>query len=123
MSNIYTQEFLHYYKSQPYKKKLSNFTNTGKEVNLSCGDEIMFELNVKDNKIEKIGYQSTGCAISEGAASILSEYIEGKKLDELKKLTKEDFFKLLGIELTPSRENCALLAFNALKIAIGSNPK
>jgi nitrogen fixation protein NifU and related proteins len=118
MNNLYTAQFLHYYKNQPNKIKLKNPTHVGREVNISCGDEITFELVVNKNKVDEIGYHGEGCAVCEGSASILAEHLENKPLMLVKKLTTDKYLKLLGIELTPSRENCALLPYLALHQAV-----
>ncbi|MBT3714840.1 MAG: iron-sulfur cluster assembly scaffold protein, partial [Anaerolineae bacterium] len=53
--------------------------------------------------------------ISQAAADLLIESIHGKKLDEVKALTKDDIVELLGIELGPVRLKCALLSLKVLK--------
>lgn len=112
MQNIYSQEFLHYYKNQPNKKLLSNFDLEGREVNLSCGDDLTVRIKLNDkNIIEDVGYTGDGCAVCEGAMSMLAEDLEGKHIEYIKEMTKEDFFDLLGLELTPSRQKCALIGY------------
>ena len=118
MNNIYKQEFLHYYKNQPNKRELENPTHKGRDVNTSCGDDLTVELKVENDKIKKIGYNGEGCAICEGAMSILSENIISKSTNDIKKLTIEEYLELLGLELTISRQKCALIGFNALKNAL-----
>ena len=113
MSDIYSQEFLYYFKNQPHKKDLNRYSLSGKNANISCGDEIEIFLLVQDNIVKDIGYTSQGCAVSEASVSIFSENIIGKNINELKKLTPDDFLKMIPITLTTAREKCALVGYNA----------
>jgi nitrogen fixation NifU-like protein len=119
MTDIYSQEFLYHYKNQTNNKMLDKFTNSGKDVNFSCGDEIEVQiLTDESGKITDIGYKSDGCIISTGTMSILSEELIGKNISEIKDLTKEKVLELIGIEVTPSREKCVMVSINALRDAI-----
>ena len=98
-------------------------SHVGKDVNSSCGDEISIELEVKDGIIKDVGYSSSGCIISTGAISILSDFIIGKNLDFVDKLNEDEYIKLLGIDLTFARRKCALVGFTALKNSLNKNEK
>ena len=112
MQNIYSQEFLHYYKNQPNKKEINPFDLEGREVNLSCGDDLTVRLKLDQHEnIIEVGYTGDGCAVCEGAMSMLAEELEGKHIDYIKSLSEEDFFNFLGLELTPSRQKCALIGY------------
>lgn len=113
--NIYTQEFMHYYKNPAHKQKLYNASYKAKTANLSCGDSIELELLVENDIVKQCAYTGTGCIVSLGCAELLSEQIEGKSLDELKTFSKDKFFELIGFELTFSRQKCALISYNALQ--------
>jgi nitrogen fixation NifU-like protein len=49
---------------------------------------------------------------------MLCEHVEGRTLDEIKALTREDVLEMLGIELGPVRLKCALLALKTLKAGV-----
>ncbi len=68
-----------------------------------------------DNVIDKVAFQGKGCAISQASASMLTEMIEGKTLDEAKQIGKEDILEALGIPIGPTRLKCALLSLKVLK--------
>lgn len=95
--------------------KLSNPTHTAEQLNPLCGDEIKVYLNIKDGIVLDIKYEARGCMISIAAASVLSEYLKGESVAEIKKITKEDINKLLGVTISKARESCATLALEALK--------
>lgn len=89
----------------------------------SCGDRILLQLAVDQNEqITEAWHDGNGCITSQAAASLLCEYIEGKSLSELRIMTKAEMLSLLGIQLTPLRQQCALLAFNALRAILASSP-
>lgn len=101
------------------KKKPADFDMEQKGANVSCGDEI--ELYIKldtDKKIKDIGFLGQGCAISQAAASLLTEEVKGKSLEEIMSLTENDIMKLLNVEVIYTRKKCALLCLNALQEAI-----
>ena len=62
-----------------------------------------------------VAWDGEGCAISMASASMLSERIRGKTLEELRHLGKDDILEMLGIELGPVRLKCALLSLKVLK--------
>ena len=116
--NIYRQNILEHYKNPENFGVLLNANLKFKESNPLCGDEIQIELKLEKNKVKEAKFIGKGCAISQASADILIDHIKNKSLNEIKKLTKEDLLKLLGIELTPTRLKCALLSLNALKNAL-----
>lgn len=73
---------------------------------------------MKDGKVEAVRFSGKGCSISKASASMLTEAVEGKTLEEVKRLGREDVLELLGIELGPVRLKCALLALKTLKLGI-----
>jgi nitrogen fixation NifU-like protein len=85
------------------------------EDNPLCGDRIRIDLVVEDDVITEVRFCGHGCTISQAAASMLTEEIEGKSLTEVKKLTRDDILDMIGIPLGPVRLKCALLALKVLK--------
>lgn len=91
-------------------------THTASVSNTSCGDELTLYLLIKGDKIEKVAFSGRGCSISIASASLLGEAILGKEInDSLKKADEEEILKNIGIELTTSRQKCALLAGKAVE--------
>lgn len=86
--------------------------------NPSCGDQIKITLNTNNGVIEDIKFKGKGCIISQAAASILTDMVKGKKVEEATKLTKEEMLENLLIPIGPMRLKCALLGLKVLKRAI-----
>jgi nitrogen fixation NifU-like protein len=81
-----------------------------KESNASCGDMVQFYFRVKDEVITEVKWKGIGCAITTAAASKLSEYLKGKKVSEIKKLSGEEIAKKgIGFEVNPGRIKCLML--------------
>lgn len=85
------------------------------EDNPLCGDKVRVELQIKDGAIQDIAWSGRGCAISMASASLLSERVAGKSLSEVKALGKAEVLEDLGIEVSPARLKCALLALETLQ--------
>lgn len=112
---------------QNYKEP-SNFgkpswspTATSTKQNLTCGDEVTVYLKTNENKVTDIAFTGEGCSISIATASILSEEFKNKPIEEVLKYSEIELISLLGIELTLSRRNCALLSLEAIKEALTQN--
>lgn len=94
--------------------KLADATYVVEELNPLCGDEIKIYIHMINHMIYHMKYEARGCMISIAAASVLSGYVKGKTLFEVKKITKEDIDKLLGVEISQARESCSTLALTAV---------
>lgn len=106
---------IEHYKNPQNFGHLENPDIVHEEGNPSCGDQIRIELKIEDNKIADVRFSGKGCAISQAAASILTEEIKGKSLDKVKQFDKQKMLDLLGIEIGPVRLKCALLALKVVK--------
>ncbi|MEM4409947.1 MAG: iron-sulfur cluster assembly scaffold protein [Candidatus Caldarchaeum sp.] len=88
------------------------------EGNATCGDVVRIDLKLEDGRVSMVRISGKGCAISQAAASILSEMIDGKTLEEIKKINMEVFLRELGVKLSPIRLKCALLPLKVLKTGV-----
>lgn len=82
--------------------------------NPTCGDTIRVDVLIENDIISDIKFSGSGCAISQAAASILTEHVKNKDLPTVKKMTQDDMLTLLGLELSPARLKCGILAFSVL---------
>ena len=79
---------------------------------------IELEIELVDNRIAQIGFTGEGCAISTASASLLTEFVKGKRLSELINLDRKAMINLIGIEIVPGRIRCLLLPLEALHRAL-----
>ncbi len=115
---IYKEELLDHYQRPRNKKQIDKPDFSSGQPTPSCGDRIIIEGIIDNGRMVDLGFGGSGCVISQATASMLTEYCIGKPLDEILKLSKEDVFKLIGIELGPTRMKCALLCLEVLQEGI-----
>jgi nitrogen fixation NifU-like protein len=116
--DLYRQNILDHYQNPRNFGTLEHPDISAEDSNPLCGDEIRIDLQVKDGVIEDVRFSGKGCSISRAAASMLTEEIRGKSLEEVKRIGKDDVLEMLGIELGPVRLKCALLALKTLKVGV-----
>ena len=101
------------------QKENSCLTCIGVGDNFDCGDkgEIFLEIKNDKNTIQNIFWIGNGCAISQAGMSLITEEIKNKKLTlkDLKTWTPSKIYEILGIKISPSRVNCALLSYKCLE--------
>jgi len=117
-SDIYKDIILDYYRNPRNFGDLPNPDVRAKDSNPLCGDVIEMQLKINDGKIEDVRFKGKGCAISQASASMLTETIKGKTLDEVKSMSKNDVLNLLGIDPGPTRIKCALLGLKVVKLGV-----
>ncbi len=113
MDTIYREYILDLYRNPKNKKKIEDATNTVSKNNPTCGDQITIYMKVENGKIVEVGFEGTGCAISQASASLFTEHIKNKDINEVKQMKDTDVLGLLGIDVGINREKCALLVFRA----------
>jgi nitrogen fixation NifU-like protein len=123
MHDLYREHILDHYQNPRHYGEMEDPDISHEEYNPLCGDRLVIQLKLQDDHVEEVKFHGEGCAISQASASMLTEHIEGKSLDELKALTKEDILDMLGIPVGPVRIKCALLSLKALKAGIYGIPE
>jgi nitrogen fixation protein NifU and related proteins len=118
MDDFYRENILDHYKNPRNSGHVAHAAATAEGVNPLCGDELAVELEVSDGVVTDVRYNGRGCAISQAAASMLSETIKGRPVEELSRIGKDDVLEELGIPLSPIRLKCAMLSVGVLKVAL-----
>ena len=119
MDDMYREVILDHYKNPRNRGQLEPADISYEDDNPLCGDRIRIDIRLDENKrVKEVAFSGQGCAISQASASMLTEEILGKSVDELKQISKEDILELLGIELGPVRLKCALLSLKVLKAGV-----
>ena len=116
MDDFYREIIIDRYQNPHFKGELEPHDITFEDSNPLCGDELRIDIRMNgDEKIEDAKFSGRGGAISLASADLLLEYVQGKSIEEVKALSKDDVLDLLGIELGPVRLKCALLSLKVLK--------
>ncbi|SDJ98716.1 nitrogen fixation protein NifU [Halovenus aranensis] len=111
-SDMYRQQILDHYKNPRNYGELEESTFTHVGENPMCGDtiEIDVKLGDDDEVIEDLAFRGDGCAISQAAASMLSGMLIDKSIEELQEMDRDDMIDALGVDISPMRVKCAVLA-------------
>lgn len=133
--DLYQEIILDHYKNPRGVASIENPLAESHQVNPTCGDEITVEVGVHSDGRLKIGYRGQGCSISQASASVMSELLDGKSLDqadeitaafkelmqskssselELDEDTLEDAIAFVGVAKYPARIKCALISWMAV---------
>ena len=118
MDDLYRDEILEHYRN-PHNFGILESPTTAKEgANPLCGDRITLMLGIdEEGKIADVAFTGRGCAISQASASMLTDEIKGKTLDEISHMGSKDVLDNLGIEISPARMKCAMLSLETLREA------
>ncbi len=114
---MYQENILDHYRNPRNFGFLENPDADVNDYNPLCGDKVGIQIKIDSNRIKEIKFYGSGCAISQASASMLTEEVKEKDIEDVLKLTKEDILDLLGIEISYVRLKCALLALKVLKMA------
>lgn len=115
---IYKENVIDHYKHPRNKREMLECTAQHRDVNPICGDAITMYVKTNNGTIEEITFTGNGCAISQASASLLTETMKGKKIDDVKKFSQQEVFWLLGIPISHTRTKCALLSLKTLHHAL-----
>lgn len=133
---LYRQVIMDHYKNPRNKGVLEDNSLTINMNNPTCGDRIQLTLKLDDGKVVDVKFEGEGCSISMSSASMMTQAIKGKKLEEALKLSEVfshimqgkdyddedldlgDIEALQGVSKFPARIKCATLAWKAMEKAI-----
>lgn len=118
MADIYREHILDHYRNPRNYGTIEDADISHEDTNPLCGDRVRIDLRIADGKIADIKFSGRGCAISQAAASILTEMVAGADLDEVRQLSADDLLDELGVPISPARVKCALLGLKVLKSGV-----
>ena len=140
MEAVYQELLLDHYRRPRNRGPVPDADVTVEQRNPLCGDVLSLQLTMDGDRVTSAGFTGQGCAISQAAASMMTQQLRGKTLEEARALRERframilgdaeaaadkslgDLRALAGVARLPVRVKCALLAFSALDQAIGQPP-
>ncbi len=112
----YIETLLDHYENPRNRRAIDNAQIDYSGGNPGCGDIIhMFASVDEHRRITDVAFEGEGCTISQAAASIITEMVQGKTLDELDEMNYQTLVEELGSEVVAPRIKCAVLALGTLK--------
>ena len=135
LEDLYKEVILDHYKNPRNKRPMPDAGLTCSRNNPLCGDEITVFAHVEDGAVADVAFQGQGCSISQSSASMLTEAVKGKSVQDAERLTLEfrgmmagevepdedefgDLVALKGVVKYPIRIKCAVLAWDVLQEAL-----
>jgi nitrogen fixation NifU-like protein len=111
-SDMYRQQILDHYKNPRNYGEIEDPTFSHVGENPMCGDTIEMDVVLEDDEetIQSVAFRGDGCAISQAAASMLSAKLPGTTIGELREMDRDDMTDMLGVDISPMRVKCAVLA-------------
>ncbi len=141
LTSLYQELILEHYRKPRNKGELSDHTAEAHVANPVCGDELTLQIRLDGDRIEEIAFDGQGCSISQASVSMMTARVKGREWSEAIGLADlftdmmhgseeassdrslGDLRALQGVSKFPVRIRCALLAFDALREALGARPE
>jgi nitrogen fixation NifU-like protein len=140
LQDMYQEIILDHYRNPHHKGLRDPFDAQVYHVNPTCGDEVTLRVALKDVDgeavVDDVSFESLGCSISQASASVMTDLVIGKPVDEAMKIgdaflelmqskgqlepdedVLEDAVAFAGVSKYPARIKCALLGWMAWKDA------
>ena len=136
LDSLYQEIILDHYKNPRHGGLRDPYEAEVHHVNPTCGDEVTLRVHLADGMVDDVSYDAIGCSISQASASVLTELVIGKKIDDAMAVHQdfltlmqgkgvvepdedvlEDAIAFAGVAKFPARVKCALLSWMAWKDA------
>ncbi|MDB5055944.1 MAG: nitrogen fixation protein NifU [Bacilli bacterium] len=133
LDDLYRRVIMDHYKTPRNRGSIESNAVSIELNNPTCGDKITLQLQIEDEKVVNAKFIGDGCSISLSSASMMTDAVKGKSLDEALQIAEdfsslmkgqnvefeyEDIEALSGVNKFPARIKCATLAWNALRKGI-----
>ena len=114
----YIENILDHHDNPRNKRRLDPADIEASGGNPGCGDIVVMFANIDaDGRIREATFQGEGCTISQAAASMLTEELICRTLDEVRNMSFEDVIDEMGKDVVSTRTKCATLALTIMKSA------
>ncbi|MBM7570977.1 Fe-S cluster assembly sulfur transfer protein SufU [Aquibacillus albus] len=140
LDTLYRQVIMDHYKNPRNRGSLDDESLTVDMNNPTCGDRIQVHLQVEDGKVKDAKFEGEGCSISLSSASMMTQAIKGKTIEDALGMSKYfsgmmlgekeadesnmdlgDIEALQGVSKFPARIKCATLAWKAMEKGFEEN--
>jgi len=138
LRELYQEVILDHYKNPRNFGDLAEATHRAVGDNPLCGDNIIVSVRIDGDRVSEVQFTGSGCAISTASASLMTESVTGKTLNDCE-MAFRDFHELVtseqghaalgklavfaGVREFPSRVKCATLAWHTLRAALAGAKK
>jgi len=141
LRDLYQEVILDHNKRPRNRGALTDATNSSEGHNPLCGDQVTVFLKTEDGRVADIAFEGQGCAISTASASLMTEAVKGKTLEEASDIFREfqrmvtspesdeehpnlgELQALAGVKDYPVRIKCATLPWHTMNAALEGGGK
>ncbi|MBA2709255.1 MAG: SUF system NifU family Fe-S cluster assembly protein [Tatlockia sp.] len=138
LRELYQEMIIDHNRNPRNHHEMQDATSEANGFNRLCGDKLTIYLKIDNKKISDLSFLGQGCAISQASASLMTEALRGKTLDEAHDLflrfhnmltsdeesslkDMEKLAVLAGVKAYPARVKCATLAWHTLEAALNKD--
>jgi len=135
LRELYQEIIIDHNRNPRNHREMVNATRHAIGLNPLCGDKLTVYLRISDGVIKDVSFLGCGCAISQASASLMTDAILGKTIDEAHELFErfhtmlthdgdipllslDKLSVLAGVRMFPARVKCATLAWHTLEAAL-----
>ena len=136
LDGLYKEIILDHYQNPRNKGELGDASTASHGLNPLCGDEVDVFVKLNGDRLERLGFTSRGCSISQATASMMTESVAGRSVAEAREMASAfkgmmtegasiedrpemaDLEALQGVKQFPVRIKCTLLPWNTLTDAL-----
>lgn len=134
LRELYQEVILDHNKNPRNQYVMEDCTATAQGFNPLCGDKMKVYVKLQNDKVQDISFEGCGCAISQASASLMTEIVKHKSVEEAHQLFQrfhamvtqdnqtepviDKLTVLAGVKIFPARVKCATLAWHTLEAAL-----
>jgi nitrogen fixation NifU-like protein len=140
LRDLYQQLIFDHYKAPWNRHAMHGASHEAEGHNPLCGDNVKVYLEIEDGVIRDVAFEGGGCAIATASASLMTEALKGRKVEEVQSLFEEfhhlvtdgeapgraelgKLEALAGVREFPARVKCATLAWHTLNAALAGRER
>lgn len=139
LDDLYREILLDHYRQPRNHVAIDGPTCSADGANPLCGDQVRIDVLLEGDRVEDISFSGRGCSISQASASMMTEYVKGRTVQEARRGIDafqqmmvsaespglegfDDIEALIGVAKFPARVKCASLAWKTLEQALAGAP-
>ncbi|MGE3856648.1 MAG: Fe-S cluster assembly sulfur transfer protein SufU [Dehalococcoidia bacterium] len=138
LDDLYREILLDHYRQPRNHVAIDGPTCSADGANPLCGDQVRIDVRLEGDRVADISFSGQGCSISQASASMMTEYVKGRTVEEARKGVEafqqmmvsaespgiegfDDIEALIGVAKFPARVKCASLAWKTLEQALAGD--
>jgi nitrogen fixation NifU-like protein len=118
MDDLYREYLVELYRHPHHYGLMDRPTVRQEGQNPLCGDQVTIDARLTGDLVDEVRFEGQGCAVSQAAASLVTDIVPGRRVSEVLAMTHADMLEAMGFDartLTPARHKCAALALKTLQ--------